>query len=66
MTLSALILIPFVGGLLCWQSERLGTGIPRWIALFCMSLVLAISIQLWLTGNYSGDTPSVGLHWQVE
>ena len=33
MILVWLILIPFIGGLLCWQGERLGLGVPRWIAL---------------------------------
>lgn len=66
MTLSALILIPFVGGLLCWQGERLGAGIPRWIALICMSLVLAIGINFWLAGDYSGATATAGLNWQAE
>lgn len=66
MTLSALILIPFVGGLLCWQGERLGAGIPRWIALICMSLVLAIGINFWLAGDYSGATTTAGLNWQAE
>ncbi len=33
MLLPWLILIPFIGGLLCWQFERFGTKVPRWIAL---------------------------------
>ncbi|MGX8249520.1 NADH:ubiquinone oxidoreductase, partial [Escherichia coli] len=32
MILPWLILIPFIGGLLCWQGERFGHVLPRWIA----------------------------------
>lgn len=66
MTLSALILIPFFGGLLCWLSERLGAGVPRWIALISMFLVLAIGINLWVTGDYTSIAGTGGLNWQVE
>lgn len=66
MTLSALILIPFIGGLLCWLGERLGAGIPRWIALISMSIVLAIGVSLWLSGNYSGAASTGDLQWQLE
>ncbi len=50
MLLPWLILIPFIGGLLCWQCERFGTKAPRWIALIAMGLTLALSLQLWLQG----------------
>ena len=43
MLLPWLILIPFIGGLLCWQLERFGTKVPRWIALIAMGLTLALS-----------------------
>lgn len=69
MTLSALILIPFIGGLLCLLSERLGAGVPRWIALLTMTIVFAMGISLWLDGNYSGATATssvAGLEWQLE
>ena len=46
LILPALILIPFVGGLLCWQGERLGLGLPRWIALISM-LLIAGTMGLW-------------------
>ena len=48
MLLPWLIVIPFVGGFLCWLAERLGAGTPRWIALITMGLTLALSLQLWL------------------
>jgi NADH-quinone oxidoreductase subunit M len=38
MILPWLILIPFIGGLLCWLGERFGATLPRWIALLTMSL----------------------------
>ncbi len=53
MLLPWLIIIPFLGGLLCWQSERFGVKTPRWIALITMGLTLALSLQLWLQGGYS-------------
>ncbi|MEQ4923044.1 NADH-quinone oxidoreductase subunit M [Proteus hauseri] len=52
MLLPWLILIPFIGGLLSWQAERIGSQIPRWVALLTMGLTLVISVQLWLQGDY--------------
>jgi NADH-quinone oxidoreductase subunit M len=46
MILSALILIPFIGGLLCWLGERLGVGIPRWIALISMLAVFGLGLHV--------------------
>ena len=48
-----ILLTPFIGGLLCWQSERLSMQTPRWIALLSMLLTLSISILLWLQGDFS-------------
>jgi NADH-quinone oxidoreductase subunit M len=53
MILVWLLLIPFVGGFLSWQGERFGRRFPRWVALATMSLVLLLSLQLWLTGDYT-------------
>lgn len=53
MLLPWLIIIPFVGGLLCWLTERVSVRVPRWVALLTMGLTLALSLQLWLQGNYS-------------
>ncbi|PTQ91348.1 NADH dehydrogenase subunit M [Agitococcus lubricus] len=68
MILSALILIPFIGGLLCWLGERLGAGIPRWIALFSMAAVFGLGVMLWMQGDYSLANQTVGAHpqWQLE
>ena len=66
MLLAWLILIPIVGGLLCWQTDRFG-NLPRWIALASMTAVFALSLELWATGNYS---LAYGIHdvpqWQME
>src|SRR5690242_9134775 len=65
MILPFLILIPLIGGLLCWQSERLSTGAPRWIAFFSMLIVTALGVYLWLTGNYSLEATATH-RWQQE
>lgn len=48
MMLVWLILIPFVGGLLCWLSERFGRWIPRWIALISMLSLFGLGMYLWI------------------
>lgn len=53
MTLLWILLIPFIGGLICWQTERLGNQIPRWIACISMGLVVLMSLSLWMSGDYS-------------
>lgn len=66
MTLIWLILIPFLGGLLAWQGERFGAGVPRWIALISMTLVFALGLQLWATGDYSLALGAQAPRWVVE
>ena len=51
MLLPWLILIPFIGGFLCWQTERFGVKVPRWIALITMGLTLVLGLQLWMQGG---------------
>jgi NADH-quinone oxidoreductase subunit M len=53
MILLWLILIPFLGGILCWQADRWGEQAPRWIALATMLFVLVIALWLWVTGDFS-------------
>ncbi len=53
LILPALILIPFIAGFLCWITEKASIRLPRWIALIGMLLTLALSVQLWIAGNYS-------------
>lgn len=52
MILAWLILIPFIGGLLCWQADHWGDKAPRWIALLTMLAVMVICGFLWLQGDY--------------
>lgn len=67
MILPWLILIPFVGGLLCWIAERFDKTLPRWIALASMLLLFVLSLWLWATGNYQlAPTPSSGIVWALE
>lgn len=47
MILVWLIVIPLVGGLLCWKIERLGGKATRWVALITMLAELLISLGLW-------------------
>ncbi len=62
---SWLFLMPFVGGLLCWQIERFGVRLPRWVALGTMIVVLGLTLQLWWTGDFSQTLLGTG-HWVEE
>lgn len=67
MILPWLILIPFIGGLLCWLAERSSATLPRWIALLTMSLELALGLWLWAHGDFT-LAPTAGAEpaWAVE
>jgi len=65
MILVWLILLPLIGGLLSWQSERFSQHAPRWVALITMLACLGLSVQLWLAGDYSLPVNGVP-HWSVE
>lgn len=67
MILAWLVLIPFIGGLLCWLTERSGPLVPRWIALLAMLLTLGLTLWLWGQGNGSLMAPVAGQPvWQRE
>ena len=67
MILPWLILIPFIGGLLCWMGERFGATLPRWIALLTMTLELALGLWLWAHGDYSfAPAPGADPTWALE
>ena len=67
MILLWLILIPFIGGLLSWQGERIvGRGFPRWVALATMLFALGISVWLWVTGDYSLAPVDGVPQWTIE
>lgn len=53
MFLICLIIIPFLFGLFCWQSERINIYFPRWIALISTVLVLIFSLLLSNFKKYS-------------
>ncbi|QJC31790.1 NADH-quinone oxidoreductase subunit M [Enterobacteriaceae endosymbiont of Donacia tomentosa] len=44
MLLLCFILIPFISGLICWQSEKINFKLPRLIALGSISFVFILSI----------------------
>ena len=67
MILPWLILIPFIGGLLCWQFERFGSTLPRWIALLTMALLFGLGLWLWATGDFSlAPAPGAAPQWAAE
>ncbi len=72
MILPWLILIPFIGGFLCWQIGRVNADsqVPRWVALLSMLAILALSIWLWLIGDYNltavGDAPNWQMQFQLD
>lgn len=66
MLLPWLILIPFVGGMLCWASERISENWPRIIAVVAMAAMLIISLLLWAQGNYGLLQPAGLPQWQSE
>ncbi|MCE3027726.1 NADH-quinone oxidoreductase subunit M [Salinicola sp. DM10] len=69
MILVWLILIPFIGGLLCWQAERFGDRAPRWIALATMLLELVMVLGIWAGSDFplpaQGATHAWVLEWQA-
>lgn len=65
MLLPWLIIIPFVGGLICWQTERLSIRIPRWIAVLTMVLTLMLALILWLQEDYSSIRATGLPEWQA-
>ena len=66
MLLLWLILIPFIGGLLCWATERLGSEVPRVIALLTTFCVLAVSLILFWDGDYQLKAVSLHPQWTHE
>lgn len=66
MLLPCLIIIPLIGGLLCWQSESFSARVPRWIALVTMGLTLALSLHIWFQGDFSLSESAKFPQWQME
>lgn len=65
MLLCLLIIIPFVGGLLCCKLDNLKNTVPRWIALITSIIILLLSIFLWLKDFYYNSV-LYHLHWNEE
>ncbi len=67
MILLCLLLLPFIGGLLCWPLRHVDAGHARYLALGTTALMLALAVGLWLSGDYSQTLlPSPGHpsgHW---
>lgn len=53
MTITWLLLVPFLGGLLAWVMERAGKDAPRHVALASSLLLVAMSLSLWAHGTYT-------------
>ncbi|MFI8608750.1 NADH-quinone oxidoreductase subunit M [Pseudomonas sp. NPDC077649] len=67
MILPWLILIPFIGGLLCWLGEQRSQTLPRWLALLTMLLVLALGLLLWAQGDFQlAPMPGRDPVWELE
>jgi len=71
MILVWLIVIPFIGGLLCWQIERFGDKPTRWIALATMLAELLIALWLWTQLDFhlpalDGTATRWALEYQVD
>ncbi|MEZ5493757.1 MAG: NADH-quinone oxidoreductase subunit M [Pseudomonadales bacterium] len=67
MSIIWLIFIPLLGGLLCWQSERVSRAAPRWIALISMLLMGALGVHFLAHGDYTLVPSADGMTaWQFE
>ncbi|TWI53115.1 NADH-quinone oxidoreductase subunit M [Pseudomonas duriflava] len=67
MILPWLILIPFIGGLLCWLGDRSGNLLPRWIALLTMLLELVLGLWVWANGDFTlAPAPGAEQAWAME
>lgn len=67
MILPWLILIPFIGGFLCWVAEHYDKTLPRWIAIASMVLLLGASLWLWSVGDYRlAPSPGAATTWTLE
>jgi NADH-quinone oxidoreductase subunit M len=66
MALTALILVPLLGGLLAWLAGRgsTATRAPRWIALAACGANLALALALW--ARFPGATAAARGAWVLE
>ncbi|MBW3731710.1 NADH-quinone oxidoreductase subunit M [Aeromonas dhakensis] len=66
MTLLWILLIPFIGGLLCWQTERFGEYFVRWVALLSMSACLLLACAIWWSGDFTLSAQGGVSAWVAE
>lgn len=60
-----IVLLPFIGGLVCWQTDRVSAILPRWIALLTMTSVFVLTTLIWLQGDFSLSQQGVSI-WAEE
>ncbi len=53
LILPLLVLIPLLGGVACWWTERLSLAWPRWIAAGCFTVDLGLVLGLWAQADLS-------------
>ena len=74
MSLLAMLIIPLVGGLVAWLSERINPNLPRWISLLTIvvGLLYLVSIIGGIpTANFTlvpdiGSSTNWLLHWRLD
>ncbi|QCI23192.1 NuoM family protein [Buchnera aphidicola] len=66
MLLPIFIIIPFMGGILCWLFDRYGIKISHYIALVLMSIVLMLSISLLFYDLTLVSTNTNKSYWNFE
>jgi NADH-quinone oxidoreductase subunit M len=64
--LVAMVLIPFLGGILSWWSERWSITLPRWISMASMTTVFLMGCWLWLTLDFSLPAANGLPAWALE
>ena len=74
MMLAWLLIIPILGGILAWMSERARSDAPRWISLAALvvELVLILGIaaqggdEQWLAGTHWRWIPQLGIAFRLD
>lgn len=66
MLLPFLILVPFIGGLLCWQCERFNMNISRWISLSAMVTLVFLIFFIWIQKEYGYIVESHHSLWYLK
>ncbi|WP_171257358.1 NADH-quinone oxidoreductase subunit M [Acinetobacter larvae] len=64
--LPALILIPFIAGLLCWVVDKIDQHLPRYIALFGMLITLGLTVLVGTQESYQYEVGQVLPEWGAQ